>query len=98
MSEQRYGMSRADDYYDAQDEAAQVKVEVDRRRNRYRTVFTGVAGKWVLDDLRASCGHDVTTFAESATKMAYLEGRRSVFLDILAAMGEFETDVGDDDE
>jgi hypothetical protein len=63
------------------------------RHHKYRTVFAGPSGEWVLEDLARMCFRDQTTLVYSAVDgkvdpvySMYFEGMRTVFLNINKAL------------
>jgi hypothetical protein len=50
------------------------------------SAFGSESGTRALEHLRQFCGYDRSSFQESATATAFLEGRRSVYLHIKALM------------
>lgn len=56
----------------------------------YHAVFSSNAGQLVLEDLAAKCFCLSTTFSSQAGVIEYNEGRRSVYLDILAQLAKAE--------
>ena len=57
----------------------EIRRQLEANKKSYIVVFEGDAGSQVLADLRKRCFEDVTTFDDSPTRMAFNEGRRSVF-------------------
>jgi hypothetical protein len=49
---------------------------------KYRRVFSGKDGEAVLADLKKRCFVKETTFSENHGRMAFNEGRRSIFAHI----------------
>jgi len=46
---------------------------------KYKKVFEGEDGKWVLEDLAKRCFENTTTFDPDIKKICFNEGRRSVY-------------------
>ena len=62
--------------------AKQVESQIVEASRRYKEVFSGEDGEWVLNDLRKRCFIDHTTYSDSHGQMGFNEGRRSVFMHI----------------
>jgi len=52
------------------------------KKNDYLELFDNPQGERVLNDLSDFCNMNTDGFSETKNKMAYLAGRRSVFLHI----------------
>jgi hypothetical protein len=64
-----------------------------QRRADYHAVFTSEAGRRVLADLYRFCLMDQPCFAGDPHATAFNEGRRRVFLRILAVLRMTENDI-----
>jgi hypothetical protein len=64
-----------------------------QRRADYHAAFTGEAGRRVLADLYRFCLMDQPCFAGDPHATAFNEGRRRVFLRILAILRMTESDI-----
>jgi len=64
-----------------------IKRRVLIRHDKYMSVFRdNIAGEQVLADLKRFCFYDKEIYDTDPTKMAFLAGRRSVFLRILGLL------------
>jgi hypothetical protein len=64
-----------------------IKRKVLARHDKYMSVFRdNQSGPAVLADLKRFCFYDKEIYDTDATKMAFLAGRRSVFLRILGLL------------
>jgi hypothetical protein len=61
-----------------------IKERIFRKHRSYRDAFSTDAGKVVLKDLKDFCGADKPCFSKEPLEMAYREGRREVYLRIMA--------------
>lgn len=68
---------------------------VDARRRAYQSTFAGEPAKTVLLDLAQFCGAMNSSFRHDALEMAFREGRREVYLRIMAHMNLTENDLFD---
>ena len=59
----------------------------------YKSVFNGVEGKKVLEDMERVNFVNKTTYTPDPHNMALREGRRSVILDIKQILKKDETDI-----
>jgi len=56
-----------------------LKSQIVAKKLRYKTVFGGTDGEWVLDDLAKSCYVRRTTYDPDEKMMGINEGRRAVY-------------------
>lgn len=66
--------------------------QISETAKRYKETFKTEDAKAVLDDLARICFENITTFDNDAKRMAFNEGRRSVYKYIL---GMINKDLGD---
>lgn len=57
--------------------------DIKKRKAAYKAVFDGAQAEIVLKDLARFCRAVDSSFDENPYKMAYIEGRREVYLRIL---------------
>ena len=57
-----------------------IKEFLTSRKRNYQTVFSGVAGQAVLEDLARFCRADESTFSPDPRVEGVLQGRREVWL------------------
>ncbi len=71
----------------------EIQRQLSERQQLYMRVFNTVDGELVLKDLASRCFDTVTTYDDMPHKMAFNEGRRSIYANIVRLLNRDISDI-----
>ena len=74
----------------------ELKKVVAENQQLYLTVFDNPSGKAVLDDLKKRCYVKTSTYDDNYGRMAFREGRRSIYVHIATILGKDIQEIMED--